>query len=193
MKRLCVFCGSSPGADPVYAGAARALGTLLAHEGLGLVYGGGNVGLMGLLAEATLAAGGEVIGVLPRALADLELAHHGLTKLHIVASMHERKALMADLADGFIALPGGFGTLDEFCEVLTWAQLGIHAKPCGLLNVAGFFDAFLAQVRHAVSERFIRAEHRDLMLTATDPVELLRQMRAFQPVPAPKWLDRAVR
>ncbi len=138
MQRLCVFCGSSPGANSQYAALARRLGALLARRGLGLVYGGGNVGLMGVLADAVLKDGGHVIGVIPQALVDLEVAHSGLPDLRIVGSMHERKALMADLADGFIALPGGIGTLEEFCEILTWAQLGLHQKPCGLINVAGY-------------------------------------------------------
>jgi uncharacterized protein (TIGR00730 family) len=186
VNRICVFCGSSPGRQAVHAEATRNLGAMLAREGLGLVYGGARVGLMGLLADAALAAGGEVIGVLPLALQERELAHPGLTRLHVVASMHERKALMADLADGFIALPGGFGTLDEFCEILTWAQLGIHAKPCGMLNVAGYFDPFLAQVEAAVTAGFMRENHRDLILCDTDPAALLGRMRQFKPQPRTK-------
>src|SRR4051812_49148308 len=150
--RVCVFCGSNPGARPEYAAAARAVGRALAERGRGLVYGGGNVGLMGVCADAALAAGGEVIGVIPDALQTAEVAHGGLTRLHVVRTMHERKALMADLSDAFAALPGGFGTLDELFEILTWAQLGIHAKPVAILNVAGFFDPLLAMLDHQTAE-----------------------------------------
>ena len=181
------------GSDPAFAAAAKAFGALLAREGLGLVYGGARVGLMGAIADAVLAGGGEVSGVLPRALQDRELAHTGLTQLHVVGSMHERKQLMVDLADAFVALPGGFGTLDEFCEVLTWAQLGIHRKPCGLLNVSGYYDGFLAQVDAAVKGGLTRPEHRDLILVATDPSDLLARMRAYRSVLTPKWLDALVR
>jgi uncharacterized protein (TIGR00730 family) len=188
VKRYCVFCGSSAGREPVFAEAARSLGALLARKRIGLVYGAGNVGLMGVLADAALDAGGEVIGVIPEALVEKELAHRGLTELHIVASMHERKALMSDLADGFIALPGGFGTLDEFCEILTWAQLGLHAKPCGVLNVAGFFDPFLAQVAHAVRHGFIRAEHQQLFAVESEPEALLKRLAKFKPQRVEKWI-----
>jgi len=190
VKRVCIFCGSSSGAEPAFPKAAQAMGELLARQRLGLVYGGGNIGLMGLLADAVLAGGGEVIGVIPQALLDKELAHRGLTKLHVVGSMHERKALMAELADAFIALPGGFGTLDEFCEIVTWAQLGFHRKPCGLLNVSGFFDAFLAQVEHAVEKRFIRAQHRELIHVEREPEPLLRRLLTAQPPAMHKWIDR---
>lgn len=166
------------------------MGALLARRELGLVYGGGNVGLMGILADAALSRGGEVIGVIPKAMVEKELAHQGLTKLHTVHSMHERKALMAELADAFVALPGGFGTLDEFCEVLTWAQLGLHLKPCGLLNVAGFYDAFLAQIDAAVQARFIRPEHRSLVLAEREPEALLSRLEQFQPPSTHKWIDR---
>src|SRR3954447_20301237 len=159
MPRLCVFCGSSKGRLPVYAEGARLLGRAMVRAGLGLVFGAGHVGLMGVLADAVLAAGGEAVGVIPQALVDRELAHRRLTALHIVDTMHQRKALMADLSDAFLALPGGFGTLDELFEILTWAQLGIHAKPIGLLNVGGFFDLLLTWVRHATTEGFIRQQH----------------------------------
>ncbi len=190
LRRIAVFCGSSLGSDPRLADAAGTLARLLAQQGLGIVYGGASCGLMGLIADEALAAGGEVIGVLPRSLQDRELAHRGLTRLHIVETMHERKALMADLADGFVALPGGFGTLDEFCEVLTWAQLGIHAKPCGLLNVAGYYDAFLAQVERAEVSGLTRAAHRQLILDATEPDALLARLRNFRPSAAlSKWTE----
>lgn len=188
MRRVAVFCGSSLGNSPGFVMSAREVGTLLGRAGLGLVYGGACCGLMGAIADAALAAGAEVIGVLPRALRDRELAHPNLTDLRVVDSMHERKALMADLADGFVALPGGFGTLDEFCEVLTWAQLGIHTKPCGLLNVAGYFDGFLAQTDAAVRGGLMRPEHRALILDEVDAGTLLRRMQAFEPVIKPKWI-----
>jgi uncharacterized protein (TIGR00730 family) len=160
IRRICVFCGSNPGRGERYRESAVSLGRALAARGVGLVYGGGKVGLMGAIADAALAAGGEVIGVIPKALVRRELAHRGLTELRVVDSMHERKALMARLADAFVALPGGFGTMDEFCEILTWAQLGLHRKPYGLLNVDGYFDRFLAFVDHGVAEGFIRADQR---------------------------------
>ncbi len=189
IRRLAVFCGSSLGNDSRIADAARDLAALLARTGIGIVYGGASCGLMGMIADQALASGGEVIGVLPRSLQDRELAHRGLTRLHIVETMHERKALMADLADGFIALPGGFGTLDEFCEVLTWAQLGIHAKPCGLLNVAGYFDAFLAQAERAETSGLMRSVHRALILDAAEPDALLARLRSFLPSAAgSKWV-----
>jgi hypothetical protein len=190
MKRVCLYCGSNVGANPAYALAAQELAAALIESGLGLVYGGGKVGLMGITAAAVLAKGGEVIGVIPEALSGLELAHQGLTRLHVVRSMHERKALMVDLADGFVALPGGFGTLDELCEVLTWAQLGLHGKPCGLLNVAGFFDPLLAQVERAVCDRFIRTQHQALLLVDQEPRRLLARMREFRAPPQHKWIDR---
>jgi uncharacterized protein (TIGR00730 family) len=190
MKRICVFCGSSRGTDPVYAGAAASVGALLARLGIGVVYGGGRVGLMGTLADAALAAGGEVIGVIPESIVALEVAHGGLADLRVVGSMHERKALMADLSDGFIALPGGYGTLDEFCEVLTWAQLGLHGKPCGLLNIAGFYDHFLQHLDHCVDQGLLRPEHRALVLEDTAPERLLDRMAAYQAPPVPKWLNR---
>jgi uncharacterized protein (TIGR00730 family) len=190
MRRLCVFCGSSAGNRPEYRAAARRLGELLAGRGVGLVFGAGHIGLMGVLADAVLANGGEAVGVIPQALVDKELAHRGLTALHVVDTMHQRKALMADLADGFAALPGGYGTADEFFEVLTWAQLGLHARPTGLLNVAGFFDPLLAWVDQCVREGFLRPEHRDSLLVAGDPEELLEMLLHSRPAPqTPKWID----
>jgi uncharacterized protein (TIGR00730 family) len=171
--RVCVFCGSRKGDRAIYGEAAAALGTLLARHGHGLVYGGGNIGLMGVVADASLAAGGEVIGVIPRHLLDREVAHDGLSVLHVVGSMHERKALMAELADVFIAAPGGFGTLDELCEILTWAQLGLHRKPCGLLNTAGYFDPLLGMFDQAVREGFLSLPHRQLIVSGNDVQSLL--------------------
>jgi len=192
MQRICVYCGSSPGADEAFAAAARRLGLLLAERDVGVVFGGGSVGLMGILADAALSAGGSVTGVIPRHLARKELAHANLTRLHIVETMHERKRLMAELSDGFIALPGGFGTLDEFAEMVTWRQLGHHDKPVALLNVSGYFDHLLAFVAHAVDQRLIRAEHRAMILADDDPTRLLQRMLEATPEAAgtDKWLDR---
>lgn len=176
--RVCVFCGSRSGDSPIYAETAHILGTLLAVRGHGLVYGGGNIGLMGLIADAALDAGGEVIGVIPQHLLEREVAHANLTQLHVVDSMHTRKALMADLSDLFIAAPGGFGTLDELCEILTWAQLGLHHKPCGLLNVAGYFDPLLAMFDQATREGFLSAPHRQLSISDEDPIRLLDRLAA---------------
>jgi uncharacterized protein (TIGR00730 family) len=184
-----VFTGSSPGGDVRYALAAQEFGRELVARGHELVYGGGRVGLMGVLADAVIAAGGKAAGVIPEALAAKEVAHQGLTDLRLVNSMHERKALMAELSDAFVALPGGFGTLDEFFEILTWAQLGLHAKPCGVLNVAGYFDPLLAFVEHAVTERFVKVQHRDMILTATSPGELLDRMYAYHGPRVHKWID----
>ena len=170
--------------------AAQRVGALLARHGIELVYGGGSVGLMGAAADAALAAGGRVIGIIPFSLAQKELAHQGLTDLRIVQSMHERKAQMSDLADCFLALPGGFGTLEEFFEVVTWAQIGIHHKPCGLLNVNGYFDPLLAFADHALAERFVRPEHRSLILTDTDPALLLDRMALYHSPIVDKWMDR---
>lgn len=192
MNRICVFCGSNGGARPLYRTIAQQMGACLAKRQLALVYGGGNVGLMGTIADAVLLAGGEVIGVIPEALMEKELAHTGLTELHVVKSMHERKALMVELADGFVALPGGFGTFEEFCEVLTWAQLGFHQKPCGLLNVDGYYDALIALFNHAEQERFVPAEHRSLVLESSDPTDLLDQMARYQPAIVEKWIERKV-
>jgi uncharacterized protein (TIGR00730 family) len=171
--RLCVFCGSRTGHRPIYADQARRLGEALAARQLGLVYGGGHIGLMGVLADAMLQAGGEVIGVIPRSLVERELAHQGLSELRVVATMHERKAVMADLAEAFIALPGAYGTADEFFEILTWAQLGLHAKPIGLLNVAGFFDPLRTWLDHALQEGFLKPVDRQLLLEADEPAALL--------------------
>lgn len=190
MKSICVFCGSSVGSREVYAEAARRMGRLLAERGLRTVYGAGNIGLMGVLADAVLEAGGEIIGVIPEALVARELAHNGLTGLRIVHSMHERKAQMADLSDAFLALPGGFGTFEELCETLTWVQLGIHEKPCGLLNVAGYFDPLIAQFDRAVEDRFLSPEHRDLLQVSTEPADLLERLAAAHRPSTHKWLDR---
>src|SRR5208283_2420803 len=169
------------------------LGAELVRRKIGLVYGGGNVGLMGVLADTVLSAGGEAVGVIPQNLMAREVGHDGLTKLHVVRSMHERKALMADLSDAFIAMPGGFGTLEEFCEVVTWAQLGLHAKPCGILNVLGYYSPLLAMLDHAVEEGFLKPENRALVLARDSVVELLRAMEEWHPVRLEKWLDRDTR
>jgi uncharacterized protein (TIGR00730 family) len=190
MRRLCVFCGSKCGDRPIYADATRRLGAAVVQRGLGLVYGAGHVGLMGVLADAVLQAGGEIIGVIPQALVDKELAHLGLTEMRVVASMHERKAVMADLSDAFLALPGAYGTADECFEILTWAQLGMHAKPIGLLNVKGFFDPLLAWLDHTVGEGFLRERHRQLLLVGDNPEEVLDRLAAARPAPVePKWID----
>lgn len=170
---ICVYCGSSPGRLPAYREAALALGTLIARRGIRLVYGGGHVGLMGAVADAAIAAGGTVIGVIPRALQERELAHHGLAELLVVRDMHERKHRMASLADAFIALPGGYGTLEELSEMLTWNQLGLHTKPIGILNVAGYFDPLLALAEHMLTEQFIKPRHRDLLRVADTPEAML--------------------
>jgi hypothetical protein len=168
---------------------AQAMGQAMVRRGLGLVYGGGNVGLMGTIADAVLDAGGEAIGVIPQSLVAKELAHKGLSQLRIVGSMHERKAMMVDLADGFIALPGGFGTFEEFCEVLTWAQLGFHQKPCGLLNIEGYYSPLIAMFDHATEEKFVRPPHRWLVLEAQDPDQLLDQFASYEPITFQKWID----
>ena len=189
MKRLCVFCGSSEGARHEYADAARGLAAELVRREIGLVYGGGSVGLMGVLADTALAAGGEVIGVIPGPLASRELAHPGLTELRVVGSMHERKATMASLVDGFVALPGGLGTFEETLEVLTWAQLGIHRKPVGVLNVEGYWDGLLRMLSHAVREGFVRRDYLALLLFAGAPGELLDRFEGWQPPAFPRaWL-----
>ncbi len=189
IRRVCVYCGSSAGARPGYDAAARALGTLLAREGIGLVFGGGRVGLMGAVADAVLAAGGAVTGVIPLALARREVAHEGLTDLRIVGSMHERKALMASLADAFVALPGGLGTLEELAEALTWAQLGVHRKPCALLDVEGYYRPLTAFFDHAAAEGFVRPEHRALLVVEREPAALLARLRAWAPPDLPRWID----
>jgi len=183
--RICVFCGSRRGADPVYAVAAQALGQALTRRGLGLVFGGGHIGLMGVLADAVLAGGGEVTGVIPQALVDKELAHAAVRDMRIVATMHERKAVMADLSDAFIALPGGYGTADELFEILTWAQLRIHTKPIGLLNTQGFFDPLLAWLDHTVTEGFVKPIHRGLLLVADTAETLLDELIVYRPVEPP--------
>lgn len=190
MQRICVYCGSNAGARPAYADAARGLARACAERGLGLVYGGGNVGLMGVLADAAMELGSEVIGVIPRALAEQEVAHTAITKLEVVGSMHERKARMAELADAFLALPGGLGTLEELFEVWTWTQLGFHAKPCGLLDVEGYYAPLVRFLQRSVAEGFLRPEHRAALLVGTDPAELLGRLAAWRPAPLGKWLDR---
>ena len=193
MKSVCVFCGSHPGDDPAYERAARALGETLAEAGIELVYGGGHVGLMGAVANAALAAGGEVTGVMPKALVEREIAHNGLTNLHVVSSMHERKAMMSELSEGFIALPGGTGTLEEFFEVLTWAQLGEHGKPCGLLNVAGYYDPLLAVFDHMMDRGFLATHHRAMVLVESDPAAMLERFEEYRPPKTAKWIDRSER
>jgi uncharacterized protein (TIGR00730 family) len=189
IRRLCVFCGSSTGREPGYRRLAEALAGALAERGIGIVYGGARVGLMGALADAALAGGGEVIGVIPRALIDREIGHSGLTELRIVDSMHERKALMAELADGFVALPGGVGTLEELFEVWTWAQLGLHAKPCALLDADGFYGPLVTFLDHLVDAGFVRPAHRAMLLTAHSPEELLTALAAYRPPRVGKWLE----
>ncbi|MBO6936495.1 MAG: TIGR00730 family Rossman fold protein [Deltaproteobacteria bacterium] len=189
MRAVCVYCGSAPGADPVYLEAARALGTTLAERGLGLVYGGARVGSMGAVADAALAAGGRVVGVIPESLRSRELAHQGLTELVVVDSMHERKAIMAQRADAFLALPGGLGTLEELFEVLTWAQLGIHAKPCGVLDVAGYWSPLLSFLDRAVDQGFVTQLSRDLLMVGDDAGRLLDRFASFEPAPRRRWLD----
>jgi uncharacterized protein (TIGR00730 family) len=191
IRRVCVFCGSSSGGQPCYGSAARALGELLAQRGMGLVYGGASIGLMGAVADAALAAGGEVIGVIPEALEAKEIAHRDLTRLEVVGSMHERKARMSELADAFVALPGGMGTLEELSEILTWAQLGLHEKPCGLLDIASYWRPLVAFFDHAVQERFLRAQHRAMVIVEDQPVALLDALAAYVPPTREKWIDRA--
>ena len=191
MRSVCVFCGSRTGTEPAYDEAARALGRALAAEGITLVYGGGRVGLMGVVADAALGAGAEVVGVIPRPLLEREIAHPTLTDLRVVGSMHERKALMSELSEGFIALPGGTGTLEEFFEVLTWAQLGEHRKPCALLNAGRYYDPLLAVFDHMVSQGFLSEEHRAMVLVETKPEPLLEALAVYQPPKVVKWIDRA--
>jgi len=193
MRSLCVFCGANFGRRPGYREAASRVGELLAQRGVTLVYGGGNVGLMGALADACLAGGGRVVGVIPRALEEKEIAHRGLSEMHVVSSMHERKALMADLADAFLTLPGGFGTWDEFCEALTWSQLGLQKKACSFLNVEGYYDALLSLADRAAEDGFIRPEHRQLLLVDDDPARLLDRLTNYEVPYVPKWVDREQR
>jgi uncharacterized protein (TIGR00730 family) len=193
MRRLCVFCGSSEGRDPAYPQAARALGETLAANGIGLVYGGASVGLMGALADAALSAGGEVTGVMPRALVEKEIAHNRLGDLRVVGSMHERKALMAELSDGFVALPGGIGTFEELFEMWTWAQLGHHTKPCALLNVRGFYDGLIAFLDQVAERGFVRGAHRAMLIVGQEPMELIERLRAYEPPAVAKWITAGER
>lgn len=189
MKSVCVFCGSNPGADAVYKKAAEAMGAELARRGLRLVYGGGRTGLMGALADAMIAAKAEVIGVIPHDLMRREVGHTGINDLRVVNSMHERKAMMAQLADAFVALPGGLGTLEELFEVWTWAQLGIHKKPVALLNVAGYYDPMIQFIEHAVAKEFVPQDHRDVLLVGDTPAKLLDDLANYQPPVTGKWLE----
>jgi uncharacterized protein (TIGR00730 family) len=193
LRAIAVYCGSNRGADPLYGRAAVSLGRLLAERGIRLVYGGGGVGLMGVLADAVRDAGGEVHGVITRALVDREVAHPGLTNLTVVETMHERKAAMSDAADAFIMLPGGYGTFDEFFEAVTWTQLGIHEKPCGALDVAGYFAPLRALLDGAVRHGFVAPVHRELVITDDDPARLLGRLAAWIPVTTDKWLDKSER
>ncbi|MGH9037510.1 MAG: TIGR00730 family Rossman fold protein [Acidimicrobiia bacterium] len=193
MRRVCVFCGSSPGARAEYSEAARAMGRTLAAQDIGLVYGGGSVGLMGVLADAALEAGGEVIGVIPEHMTSREIAHYDLSDLRVVGSMHERKALMYELADGFVALPGGLGTLEELFEILTWCQLGLQVKPSGLLDVEGYFSRLVEFLDQVTAEGFVKEVHRRLVVVEDSPGPLLDTMRAFEPPPLPRWLTEADR
>jgi uncharacterized protein (TIGR00730 family) len=194
LKRICVFCGSSVGARPAYKQAAQQLGELMAERGIGVVFGGGCIGLMGVVADAALSKGGEVIGVIPESLVRREIGHRGVTKLHVVETMHQRKALMADLSDAFIALPGGYGTLEEFCEAVTWSQLGIQQKPCGLLNIEEYWDGLLKVLDHAVDEEFVRPENSLLVLVASTPEGMLHKLLEWTPPShIEKWLDEEKR
>ena len=190
LKSLCVFCGSSAGSRPEFAAAATALGRVLAEHGIKVVFGGGRVGLMGAIADAALAAGGEVVGVIPQHLVDREVAHRGLTELRVVSSMHERKALMAELSDGFVALPGGLGTLEEFFEIWTWGQLGLHRKPYALLNVNGFYDPLVQFIDQLVMDKFVKAEHRRMLIIESDVAMLPVRMAGHRPPAVEKWIDR---
>lgn len=192
LRRVCVFCGSSSGTRPEFEDAAVALGRLMAERGLELVYGGASVGLMGSVADAVLATGGRVTGVIPEALVAKEIAHPGLTELRVVASMHERKAAMAELADAFVALPGGYGTLEETFEMITWTQLGLHHAPVGLYDIDGFFDHLGRFLDHAVAEGFVKPAHRDLVLVDDDPGRLLDRVARFEAPVVPKWIDRSI-
>lgn len=189
IERVCVYCGSSPGGSPIYRTAARELADVLCAEGYALVYGGASKGLMGVLADRMLENGGKVIGVIPRQLQDQEIAHEGLTELHVVESMHERKSMMAMLSDAFIAMPGGTGTLEEIVETMTWGQLRFHAKPFGLLNVDNYFDSLLAFLDHAMAQQFLRPPHREMLQVAERPEELLMKLRDFSAPSVPKWVD----
>ncbi|HVE56388.1 MAG TPA: TIGR00730 family Rossman fold protein [Pyrinomonadaceae bacterium] len=190
MKNITVFCGSNSGFRTEYAEAARDLARLFVNQNIRLVYGGGNVGLMGIIADEVMSAGGEVVGIIPESLDKKEVGHRAITELRVVGSMHERKALMAELADGFIAMPGGIGTFEEFFEILTWAQLGFHEKPCAVLNIAGYYDGLLALCDTAVGEGFLRPAHRQLILEDSNPEFLLEKMKNFKPFPLEKWIDK---
>src|SRR5215467_14660353 len=188
--KICVFCGSSVGARPAYAAAAKELGELMAQRGIGLVFGGGCIGLMGTIADAVLNNGGEAIGVIPDGLMQREIGHRGVTRLHVVETMHQRKALMGDLSDAFIAMPGGYGTLEEFAEIVTWSQLGIQIKPCALLNIEGYWDGLLTFLDHAVAENFVRQENREMILVGASPEEILNKIQLWTPPGhVEKWLD----
>jgi len=191
LRNLCVYCGSNPGRQGIYLEAARELGRIMAGRGIGLVYGGASVGVMGAIADAVLQAGGRAVGVIPESLVRKELAHGGLTELHVTASMHERKRLMADRADAFVALPGGAGTLEEIFEVWTWAQLGDHRKPCGLYNAGGYYDKLAQFLDHATAEQFLKPQHRDMLIVENDPLRLLDRFAAYEPPSVPKWVERA--
>nr|WP_157452582.1 TIGR00730 family Rossman fold protein [Chloroherpeton thalassium] len=190
MKSICVFCGSNLGGKPEYKEATQAFGKLLARKNIRLIYGGGNVGLMGIIASSVMEAGGEVVGVIPKFLADKELAHTDVSKLHVVGSMHERKALMADLSDGFVALPGGIGTLEEIFEVFTWAQLGLHEKPCAVLNVAGFYDHLYTFLQNTVEMRFMKAPNLDMLILESDAEKMLERMKSYRSPKIEKWIER---
>ncbi|MBI2083576.1 MAG: TIGR00730 family Rossman fold protein [Deltaproteobacteria bacterium] len=189
LKSICVFCGSNVGRNPRFREAARAIGKGVAEKGITGVYGGGGVGLMKVFADSVLGRGGKIIGVIPEMLFQKEVGHAGLTELHRVSSMHERKKMMYDLSDGFIALPGGFGTFEEILEIITWGQLGLHSKPCGVLNIDGYYDAFLTQIEKGTQEALIRPEHRALILIERDPLALLEKMESFQPAHVEKWIN----
>ena len=191
MKNICVYCGSNPGRQEAYSSAARALAQSLVDRNLGLVYGGASVGIMGLIADTVLQLGGRAVGVIPEALVRKEVAHKSLTELHVTQSMHERKTLMAELSDGFIAMPGGIGTLEEIFEIWTWAQLGIHAKPCGLLNAAGYFDALTTFLDHAVAEQFVKPPHRAILIVEQTPEALLDRFASYQAPTVQKWVGKA--
>ncbi len=193
LRSVCVFCGSSSGRRPEYRAAAELVGRTLASRGIRLVYGGGNVGLMGTTADAALAAGGQVVGVIPDVLMAKEVGHTSLTELHVVRNLHERKAMMADLSDAFVALPGGFGTFEEFCEVITWSQLSLHQKPCGLLNIAGYWDPMVRMFDHAVEEGFLKPQNRNIVLVDADFEKLLSKMLDWKPSREEKWIGRAER
>lgn len=188
MKSICVFCGSSHGAEPAYTVAAEALAAAMVENNLELVYGGGNVGLMGVIADTVMQQGGKVTGVIPKALMEKEVGHEGLSNLHIVADMHERKALMASLSDGFIALPGGWGTLEELFEVMTWLQLGFHEKPCAVYNVNNYFDSLLAFLANATEQGFVKQLHHDMLIAGDEPAGLLQRMSGFTPPETKKWI-----